>query len=155
MEKIWDSFIKREELESAPGVIDTARVQALSLNTYLVHIRDMIEMGMTEYPEAVAEHIEDVMTDIFMDYTYTFEGRYPEPDEISDHLNLPENVDARKNLTAICLHANADNWPEIESQIKQMASVADLDKIDWNSEERRVNAEKMRRRFDQDGYIEL
>ena len=155
MERIWDSFIKREELESAPGVIDQDRVRALTLNTYLVYIRDMIEMGISEFPDAVAEQIEEVMMEIFLCYTYTFEGRYPEPDEISEHLDQPENVEARKNLTELCINANSDNWPEIEKQLTAMVPVAELEKINWDSDERKECAEKWRKRFEQDGYVEL
>ena len=30
---MWDDFIKREELESSPGIIDENMIQALTLNT--------------------------------------------------------------------------------------------------------------------------
>ena len=153
--KIWDDFIRREELESSPGVIDEDLVRALTLNTYLAYIREMIETGENQYPELVAEQIETTMVSIFISYVHTFEGRYPEPDEISAYLKMPENVEARKNLTILCVHATMENWPGTEKQLRAMVPMAGLDKIDWDSEERRENAEKWRKRFEENEIIEL
>ena len=152
---IWDDFIKREELEVSPGVIDENLVQALTLNTYLAHIREMLRDGMTEFPEAVSDHIEEAMVSIFISYTHTFENRYPEVEEINAHLALPENAEMRKSLTALAVNSDPDNWPEVEKQLKDMLSKADLTRINWNSRERRECVEKRQQRFDEDGFIEL
>ena len=152
---IWDEFIKKEELESSPGVIDQDLVRALTLNTYLTYIRDMVNEGMNEYPDFVSDQLEFVMMDIYLCSTYVLEGRHPDNDEISTYLDDPGNVEARNNLAAICVNSNPDSWPEVEEQLKSMVSGGKLERINWNSEERQKNAEKWRKRFEQDGYIEL
>ena len=121
MKPIWDDFIKREELETEPGVVNEDAVRELDLNTYLAHIKDMVEMGMNQYSEAVSEHLEDVMSDIYSCTVHALEGRYPEPDENSAHLRKPENVKALQNLTYLCVHATEENWPDIEKELRDMA----------------------------------
>ena len=155
MERIWDAFIKKEELESAPGVTDENLVRALTLSTYAAYIREMIDMEINICPEEVSEQIESVMADIYMTQTYAFEGRYPEPEEISAFLRLPDNAEARKNLTWLCVHSTRETWSETEKRLSEMLPVSELGKIDWDSEERRENAEKWARRFEQEGYVEL
>lgn len=155
MEMIWDEFIKREDLESSPGVIDQDCVRALTLNTYMVHMKDMIEMGMNLFPEAVSDHLEMVMMDIIMSQTYVLEGRRPDDEEISAWLKDPENVEARENLTELCIRATAETWPEVEQQLKELAPVADLAKMNWDSEERRKSVEELNARLERDGFIEL
>ena len=78
---------------------------------------------------------------IFIDSTHSFEGRSPEPEEISAFLKLPENVEARKQLTSLCVNADPDNWPETEKQLREAFSMKDMEAISWNSEERKQNAE--------------
>lgn len=152
---MWDSFIKREELESSPGVIDENMIRALTLNTYLLHIRELILDGSSKYPFWVVEHLEDVMMMIFMDYMQVVEGRHPELDEISDYLKKPENVEARKKWTLLCYKTDLENWPEVAKQLRGMLPEVDLSRINWDTEERRQNAEKMRKLFEEKGYIEL
>ena len=48
-----------------------------------------------------------------------------------------------------------ENWPGTEKQLRAMVPMAGLDKIDWDSEERRENAEKWRKRFEENEIIEL
>ncbi len=153
MLRIWDEFIKKEELESSPGVIDQDRVRALTLNTYLTHIRDMVMDGENQFPEFVSDHLETTMMCIFMDQTYVLEGRRPDDEEIRAYLNDPVNVEARENLRELCVKATPGNWPEIEEKLKEMAPVADLDKINWDSEERKKNAENWQRRFEENGGV--
>ncbi len=155
MEKIWDDFIKREELEISPGVIDQDLVRALSLNTYLVYIRDMVNDGLNQFPEAVTDQLETVMEMIYESYVYVLEGRRPEPEEISAYKKDPENAEALQNMTRLCVSATEENWPELERQMKELIPDAVLDKINWDSAERRKNAEEWRKRFEKDGYIEL
>ena len=156
MRQIWDSFIKKEELEISPGIINHDAVRELDLNTYLVHIKDMIEMGMNQFPDAVSEHLEDVMADIYLCYIHTFEDRYPELDEIKTHLSIPENVEALQNLTYLCVHATEENWPEIEKELLDMAGSSSLGKINWNSKERKKNIEEWQKKFDEgNGILEL
>lgn len=156
--RMWDSFIKKEELESSPGVINEDLIRALTLNTYLVYIKDALDKGWNIYPEAAADMIENVMDQVFMCQTYIFTGRYPEPDESSAYSALPENVEAREKMTYLTCHATQENWEEIEQQLKDMAGAeafAALDKIEWDTEERRKTAEKWARRFKENDYIRL
>ena len=152
---MWDTFIKREELESSPGVIDEDMIRALMLNTYLIHVREMIQDGSNRLPDFVSDHLEDVMTDIFLCYSHVVEGRDPDPDEISAHLELPENVEARKQWADICFNSDPDTWPETMERLREMLPDADLSRINWDSAERRKNAEKWEKRFAEKGYIEL
>jgi len=78
---IWDDFVKKEELETAPGVIDGELVQALMINTYPTYIREIIDTGENLFPEETAEQLETAMEMTFMSYIHTFEGRYPTPNE--------------------------------------------------------------------------
>lgn len=153
MEKIWDDFIKREEMECSPGVIDQDRVRALTLNTYLVHIREMVKDGENQLPFFVADHIESVMMDIFISQTYVLEGRRPDNEEINAYLNDPENVEARKHLVSLCINANPENWPEVERQLLEMIPDGSLEKINWNSVDRKENAKKWSRLFEENGGI--
>ncbi len=152
---MWDDFIKREELESAPGVIDENMVRALTLNTYLAHIGEMVMDGTGKYADYVHEHLEDVMTDIFMCYSHVVEGYRPEPDEISAHLKLPENIEALNNLTTLCVNSDPENWPDTVNQLRSMLPETDLGRINLDTEERWQNAEKWKKRFEENGYIEL
>ena len=152
---IWDDFIKREELESAPGVIDQDRVRALTLNTYLTHIRDMVMDGENQFPEFVEDHLETTMLLIYSSQVWVLEGRQADDEEIRVYLRDPVNVEARKNLTELCVKATPESWPEIEKQLKELAPVRDLEKINWDSEERRKNAEEWDRLLGKDGFVEL
>ena len=152
---VWDDFIKREELESSPGIIDENMIRALSLNTYLIHIQEMIQDGTNKYPFWVAEHFETVMMDIFMSYKHAVEGRYPDPDEITEHLKMSENVDARKKLTALCYNTDLKDWPNVARQLRGMLPEIDPYRINWDTEERRQNAERWRKLFEEKEYLEL
>lgn len=91
-----------------------------------------------------------------MSYVHVMEGRYPEPEEIENYLKKPENEEALRNLTYLCTHANADNWADVEKELRQIAPSSCLENINWDSAERRENAEKLRRRFEENGgMIEL
>lgn len=155
MEMIRDDFVKKEELELAPGVIDEDRVRALTLNTYLVYIKEMINDGTNIFPEVVYDQIESLMMTNYMTSIYVLYNRQPDDDEISAYMNLPENQEARKSMTYLCVNANPDNWPEIEAQLKEMAPIDDLRKMSWDTKERRENAEKWRKRFKDNPIIEL
>lgn len=54
---IWDDFVKKEELELEPGVIDGELVQALTLNTYLSYIDGIIDMGENLFPDDTADQL--------------------------------------------------------------------------------------------------
>lgn len=152
---MWDDFIKREELESSPGIIDENMIQALTLNTYLIHIREMVMDGTGQFPDYVYEHLEDVMMNIFLCYSHVVEGHRPELEEISAHLKRPENIEALRNLTTLCVNSNPDNWSNAIEQLRELLPDTDLSRIDWNNEERRQNAEKWKKMFEEKGYIEL
>ena len=153
MEKIWDDFIRKEDLESSPGVIDTDRVRALTLNTYLTYIKEMVMDGENQFPEFVTDQLESVMLLIYSSQIQVLEGRRAEDEEIRAYLHDPVNVEARENLKELCVKATPETWPEVEEQLKEMAPVADLEKINWDSEERRKNQEKWDRRFKENGGI--
>ncbi len=110
--RVWNDYLTREDLESEPGVIDQKKIQALSLNTYLLYIGDLIELGGNDVVSVASDQVEEFMTNDFMWYTHAMEGRYPDPEEITAHLRKPENVEARKYWTYICVHATKENWPE-------------------------------------------
>lgn len=114
-----NDYITRENLESEPGVIDQEKVRALRINLYLAYIDGCVELGGYEFPNIAAEMIEDVMLEEFCSYTHMLEGRYPELEEIKDHLRRPENVEVRKNWTEILTHANKDNWPETVRRFRE------------------------------------
>ena len=159
MDCIWNSDIRKEEIELCPGKIDEDAVRELTLNTYMSYIEGMIEMGENEFPDAVAEQIEDVMVDIFISYTHIMEGRCPEPEEISEHLRIPENVEARQNLTYLCVHSNEENWPEIKRQLQEtLGSPSErVTQIKKREEEERETREKPEwlKKMNRDGFVEL
>lgn len=155
MEMIWDDFIKREELESAPGVIDQDRIRALTLNTYLTYIRDMVSDGTNVFPDYVAEQLKTVMELVFMDYIHVMEGRSAEPEEIHTYVNDPGNVESLRNMVAVCVNATKESWPKLENQFKELIPAESLERIHWDSKERQENAEKWRKRFESNGFVEL
>ena len=116
--RIWDDNVTRNDLESSPGIIDPEIVRTLSLNTYIQYIKDFIGFGGNQILSVASDQVENFMTDVFMCYTHAVEGRYPEPEEIVNHLRKPENVAARQYLTYICVHANLENWPEFETFLR-------------------------------------
>ena len=136
--KIWNDFITKEDLESEPGVVDQDKIRALSVNTYLQFVEDFIELGGNEYPNIASEQVEDFMMHDFMSCFHVMEGRYPEPDEIVEHLRKPENVKARQYWTYICVHANKDNWPEFVKLIREELNVPE--NVELKNEER-INKE--------------
>ena len=127
--KYWNDFLTKEGLESEPGIVDQEKVRAISLNTYLQYIEDFIELGGNEYPDIASEQVEEFMTDVFTSYIHTMEGRYPEPEEISEHLRKPENIKARQYWTYICANANKDNWPAFVKKIREEWNVPEEVKI--------------------------
>lgn len=114
-----NDYIMREDLESEPGIIDQEKVQALRINLYLAYIDGCVELGGYEFPDLAAERIEDIMLDEFCTYTHILEGRYPEIEEIQEHLRRPENVEVRNNWTHILTHANKDNWPDTVKRFRE------------------------------------
>lgn len=116
--KTW-SDVTKEDLEIAPGVINQEMVLEMTLNEYLQHIEGMIELGVNQYPEAAAEHIEDVMMMIIIDYFHVLQDRSPEPEEIQAHLREPNSIFARHYFVNICLLATEENWPELEKSIRR------------------------------------
>ncbi len=138
--RIWDDVLTREDLESEPGVIDQKKIQALTLNTYLMYIEDFIELGGNDSVDVASEQVEEFMTDNFMSYTHAMEGRYPEPEEIKAHLKKPENVEARKYWTYICVHATKENWPEFVKWLRKEWDIPEEIEI--------KNEERIRRRDD-------
>ena len=162
MEQIWDSYITREDLEIAPGRINENLVRTLTLNTYLVYIRDFIELGGNELPDISRDQTEEFMTEVFMCLTHALEGRYPEPEEIRVWLEMPENREAHEFLTRLCVQANSDNWPEIEQRLRETLgppaeeTTEQLKRL--GERERRLTEEESpewRRKLEQDGFIEL
>lgn len=121
--KFWNDLITREDLEIEPGVIDQEKIRILSVNLYLAYIGGCVELGGYEFPDIASEKMEDVMTEEFICYTHAMEGRTPTLDEIMDHLNKSENVETRKNWTYICVHANKENWPDIEKRIREEGNI--------------------------------
>lgn len=114
-----NGYITREDLESEPGVIDQEKVRALRINLYLAYIEGCVGLGGYEFPDIAAEKIEDVMLEEFCSYTHMLEGRYPELEEIQEHLRMPENIEVRKNWTEILIYANKDNWPETVKRFRE------------------------------------
>ena len=96
--RMWDDFIKREELECAPGVIDEGLVRALTLNTYMIHIRQLMDDGIAQFEDCVADQMENAMVDVLLCYTHVVEGRYPDVEEIDAYLK--------------------ENWMEIREKIR-------------------------------------
>lgn len=148
---IWDDFVKKEELETAPGVIDGELVQALMINTYPTYIREIIDTGENLFPEETAEQLETAMEMTFMSYIHTFEGRYPTPDEIVSYMEKPGNAEMLESLINLCLSNDLHTWPETERKIRETLPMHKLEKINWDSAERKENAEKLRKRFDENG----
>ena len=136
-----NGFIMREDLESEPGVIDQEKVRALRINLYLAYIDGCVELGGYEFPDLAAERIEDVMLEEFCAYTHVMEGRYPEFEEIQEHLTRPENIEVRENWTRILTHANKDNWPDTVRRFREELHVPE--EVPIKNEERiRAQMEK-------------
>ncbi len=135
---MWNDFITKEDLETESGAIDQDKIRLLSMNTYLRHVEDLIELGGSDDPEIAGEHMEDVMTDVFMCTTHALEGRYPEPDEISEYLKQPENVEALRYWTYICVNADGDNWPAWVKSIREELNIPE--DVPLKNEDR-INAE--------------
>ena len=159
MDCIWNSYIRKEELEICPGTIDEDALRELTLNTYISYIEGMIEIGENEFPDVVAERFEDVMADIFISYIHIMEGRNAEPEEISAHLRIPENVEARQNLTYLCVNSNEENWPGIKRQLQEMLGsqserVAQIKKREEEEREKREKPEWLKK-MERDGFVEL
>lgn len=95
-------------------------------------------MGGNEFPEVAYDHLEDVMADIFMTTTHVLEGRRPEPEEISEYLERPENVEALQYWTYLCVNANEDNWPELVKRIREEGCIPEDIPL---KNEARINAE--------------
>ena len=122
MEMIWNDYLRREDLEIEPGVIDQDAARELTMNTYLDYIREFIDLGGNEFPDISWDQIENVMVDVFICYTHIFEDRYPEPEEIMEYMRRPETVETRQYLTYRCVHANKEKWPDIVRCIKEQIS---------------------------------
>ena len=60
-----------------------------------------------------------------------------------------------KAVSNLCVNYNINTWPEELKRIRAMFPMEKLKKIDWESEERKQAAEKFRKRFKKDGFIEL
>ena len=158
MELIWNDYLSREDLEIEPGVIDEDAVQELTMNTYLNYIREFIELGGNEFPDISWDQMENVMVDVFICRTHVFEDRYPEPEEIMEYIKRSENVETRQCLTYLCVHANKDNWPNVERYIKEQIPATERLKIlSIREENERAKREKPEwyKRIERDGYIEL
>ena len=125
--KDWNGYIRREDLENESGEVDMDKVRALSLNTYLRYIGDLIEMSGHEYPDVASDQVEEFMTEDFMTVTHVLEGRYPEPKEIEDCTNLktvlmwgdPENIE--KNTFRNCKKLTEISIPSSVSLIGESA----------------------------------
>lgn len=115
----WNDYLTREDLESEPGVIDSEKIRLLTLNLYLKYIDGCVELGGYEFPDTAAQKMEDVMTEEFMCRVHAMEGHFPKWDEIEEYLRKPENIEIRQYWTHICMHANKENWPELEKRIRK------------------------------------
>ena len=136
-----NDYITREDLESEPGVVDQEKLRALRINLYLAYIEGCVEIGGYDLPDLAAEQIEGVMFEEYFAYTHIMEGRYPELEEIREHLNMPENVEVRENWTRILTQANKDNWPETVKRFREELHVPEDVPIK-NEEEIRAQMEK-------------
>ena len=116
--KYWNDFITMEDLVTESGEIDQDKVRALRLNTYFRYIEDFIELGGNQFPDVTSEMVEEFMTEDYVSYIHATEGRYPEPEETAEYLRQPENYEARKYWTYICVHADKENWPEFMKKIR-------------------------------------
>ena len=139
--RTWDDFVTREDLETEAGTVDREKVRALSLNTYLQYIGDFLELGGNNLPNVAAEQVEDFMTNDFMSVTHALEGRWPEPEEIREHLRKPENAEARKYWTYICVHATKENWPDFVKQLREKWNIPEEIEI-RNEPQRKQQAEQ-------------
>lgn len=118
--KTWDDVTKEEIFqEIAPGVSATNDylVNQLNWTEYLRHMRDMLFMGMIDDPMITREHLQDVVADIFMNMTNAIEGRFPEPDEISNYIRSPYAQETINKLTSLALNLTEENWPEFRDSI--------------------------------------
>lgn len=124
--KTWDD-VTREELvqELCPGVIttNTDLINQLNWIEYLRHIRDMIDMGMTDDPFITREHVQDVVVDIFMTLTRLVEERGAEPEEIREYILTPYAQKTINSLTEIALHHTSETWPEFEKQMREELNI--------------------------------
>lgn len=135
---MWTDFTKKEDLETESGAIDQDKIRLLSMNTYLKHIEDLIGMGANDDPEIAYDHLEDVMTDIFMCTTHAMEDRYPEPEEISEYLKKPENIEALQYWTYISVNADEYNWPALVKSIREELNIPEGVPL---KNENRINSE--------------
>ena len=135
---MWNDFIRREDLKTETGTVDLDKIRLLSMNTYLKHIEALIGMGWNDDPEVVYDHLEDVMADIFMTTTHVLEGRSPEPKEISEYLDQPENVEVLQYWTYLCVNADEENWPELVKRIREEGRIPE--DVPLKNEDR-INAE--------------
>lgn len=139
--KSLNSYIRREDLESEPGVIDWEKVRALTVNSYLEYIEDCVEMGGYQIPMIARDQMEDVMFLTVCDTISATEGRKPDLDEIDEYMKSPENVEALRNWTYICSHATKENWPETVRRFREELNVPE--DIPLKNEERiRAEMEK-------------
>ena len=72
-------------------------------------------------------------------YSHVVEDSWPEPEEIADKLKLPETIETLQYLTSICVNSNHDDWPQVMKQLREMLPETDLDRINWDTEEKRQN----------------
>lgn len=118
--KNWHTVTKEELFnEVAPGVMfsNNDLIEKLNWAEYLPHIRDMIEFGMNEDREMTEEHVKDVLEDIFMQEFHLMNNRWPEPDEIADHIKQPYSQKTKDALVQLTMSHTSETWPEFEKQM--------------------------------------
>lgn len=118
--KNWHTVTKEELFnEVAPGVIfsNTDLIDKLNWAEYLPHIRDMIGFGMNLNRELTAEHVEDVLDDIFMQEFHLMYDRWPEPDEIAENRKQEYTQRTKEALIQLTMSHTSETWPEFEKQM--------------------------------------
>ena len=117
--EIWNDNITREDLEIIPGVLNQELIMTLTLNTYLRHIEELIDMGISQEVGFVADHLEDVMYDIYLCKFHALEGRYPELEESRDHLRAPNSIFALHYFVNLCIQGTKEKWSEMVKNVRR------------------------------------
>lgn len=118
--RTWDTVTKEELMqEIIPGGTEmNLKIQnQLNWAEYLRHMRDMLQMGLLSDPFIAREHLEDVVTDIYMNIFHIIEDRYPEPDEIDTYIRGEYAQKTINNLLEVALGLTEENWPEFKEKM--------------------------------------
>lgn len=106
-------------IELAPGVTATRgdEINKLNWTSWLMHIGDLIEMGINQFEVTTREHFEDLTLVMHTERYNTLYGEYPTDEETDAYMHSQEAKKTIESLSSVAVGLSKETWPDFRDRV--------------------------------------